>query len=518
MGTAVVLGALVGILFIFPNASIMGAKSVNERDTEIIYQDTILEQAFQNGKFILESQGTNIEVAMSSEGFAANGNIVVRESATGISFNSLNRTLLQWTQTLYNNELYYRLKILEPSGMVFTDKPTTVYINLPHRTDDFKYDFVLQNHYSPVNFSFINDTDTNTDALLINNLVVDSAASVNVPYSENNSVNNIVINANKIQFNCEAKVLNNVLVKGENNTIKLGREELAGVAGNLTVTGKGNKVQGTSANKVIYNADNGSLNMSKTIGSLEVVTVTAPIKVGTVTGAVEMQTISGSLDADKIGGGLTFNAGSEDKPTATASLNVNNVTGESKVRNYGIGKIDLDNVNGAVDIISQEIDGGDINVAFAKNVSGHKVMIKGYDGNIKVTGINGGDVTVNVKGGASRAAFANIDMQFNQVGTAMLSTGAYPNGHDNQGNIKVTLGSSCNNLDIYVCNARSANAAAKYNVPGNELKKVKTDSGEFVDGVGQKNSIAFVEITDENRDQIQVGTLKINTQNKFTLA
>ena len=58
---------------------------------------------------------------------------------------------------IYNDEVYYRIKILEPSGMVFKDKPTTVTINLPHRakSDEFLHDFVLENNYSTVNFSFV---------------------------------------------------------------------------------------------------------------------------------------------------------------------------------------------------------------------------------------------------------------------------------------------------------------------------------------------------------------------------
>ena len=212
LGAAVVLGLLTGLLFIFPQVSIFGVRSVNERDTEIVYQDEALVDAFQNGKFILETSGTQVEVKMSSEGYKWQNNIVVHESATGIAFNSLGRTLIEWTQTLYNDELYYRIKVLEPSGMVFNQKPTTVYFNLPHRDDDFRYDFVLQNHYSHVNFSYLDDNINAADTLKINNLVVESAASVSIPYCLDSSLNSVAINGNNTKFTCKAPVFQNVTV------------------------------------------------------------------------------------------------------------------------------------------------------------------------------------------------------------------------------------------------------------------------------------------------------------------
>ena len=102
---ALVLGGLTAVLFIFPNLNFFGAKSVNERDTQIVYRDPVLSDAFANGKFILDSTGTKIEVKMSKADSDEEGTIVVNESATGIAFNSLNRTLIEWTQTIYNKYL-----------------------------------------------------------------------------------------------------------------------------------------------------------------------------------------------------------------------------------------------------------------------------------------------------------------------------------------------------------------------------------------------------------------------------
>ncbi|MCQ2382409.1 MAG: hypothetical protein MJ060_01005, partial [Clostridia bacterium] len=241
LGVAVVLGLLVGILFIFPNSSILDARAVNERDTQIVYQDEELTNAFANGKFILESYGTQVEVKMSNAGYEGQNTVVVNESATGIAFNNLNRTLIEWTQTLYDNELYYRIKILEPSGMVFNQNPTTVYINLPYRDDDsFRYNFVLQNHYSAVNFSFVDDTIP-TDALLVHNLVIESASNVNFPYHQNNSIDNVTIKGNRTKLTCQSPVLHDVVVSGANNVLEFGNSNLAGINGDLTISGNNNQ-------------------------------------------------------------------------------------------------------------------------------------------------------------------------------------------------------------------------------------------------------------------------------------
>ncbi len=236
---AVTLGALTGMLFVFPDMTIFGAKAVNERDTQIIYRDDALTEAFAQGRFILESTGTQIEVKMSNKGYQGEGTIVVNESATGIAFNSLSRTLIQWTETTYNNLPYYRIKVLEPSGVVFNDKPTTVYINLPHRSpnDSFVHDFVLQNQYSNVNFSYVDNSAGSSDALKIRSLVVESAASVNILAAQNASVKTLDIQGNKVKLNCQAKVTSDVIVDGSDGEQIFNTE----ITGTLKINGKNNK-------------------------------------------------------------------------------------------------------------------------------------------------------------------------------------------------------------------------------------------------------------------------------------
>jgi len=468
LATLVTVGATTGVLFMFPNISIFGAKAVMERDTQIVYRDDELTQAFAQGRFIIESTGTQIEVKMSNDGYQGEGTIVVNESATGIAFNSLNRTLVQWTQTIYNNLPYYRIKILEPSGVVFKDEPTIVYINLPHRSksSSFKHDFVLQNQYSDVNFSYVDNSVSASDALKIGSLIVESAASVNILTSQNSSIETIDIKGSKIKLNCQAEEIGNVTVEGAEGTQTFHGE----IDGVLKIKGKKNNFNGNTAGAVEVISPNGNLKLN-TAESLKV-NSNANVSVETVENGIEMLTESGKLDVNEVlAGGIKFTAGFEDKRNATASLKVDNVIGAVNVINYGTGSINLANVIGDVYIKSSEEQGGDINVHFRKSDKKSNVTIRGYDGDINVSGING-LVDIEIRNWENGAGAANVTAQFDQVvGTGnVIKVGGYMSGHHDWGNVNLKLNSEyCNSFNMYVYGASSANSSSKYGYDENNM-------------------------------------------------
>lgn len=468
LAAIVTAGATTGVLFMFPNISIFGARAVMERETQIVYRDDELTQAFAQGRFILESTGTQIEVKMSNEGYQGEGTIVVNESATGIAFNSLNRTLVQWTQTIYNSLPYYRIKILEPSGVVVKNKPTTVYINLPHRSksSSFTHDFVLQNQYSDVNFSYVDNSVSSSDALKIGSLVIESAANVNILAVQNSSIKTINIKGNKIKLNCQAKVTGDVTVEGSDGTQTFQDE----IGGALKIKGKKNNFNGDTAGAVEVISPNGNLKLN-TAKSLKV-NSNANVNIGTVENGIEMLTESGKLDVNEVlAGGIKFTAGFEDKRNATATLKVDNVIGSVNVINYGTGSINLSNVRGDVYIKSSEEQGGDINVHFRKSATKNNITIRGYDGDINVSGING-LVDIEVRNWENGAGAANVTAQFNEVvGTEnVIKVGGYMSGHSDWGNVNLKLDSeSCNSFNMYVYGASSANSSSKYGYDENNM-------------------------------------------------
>jgi len=496
LGGVIVIGGLIALLFIFPNLSIFGAKSVNERDTQIVYRDEILDDAFANGRFIIDSVGSQIEVKMSNVGYEGEGTIVVNEAATGIAFNDLNRTLIQWTQTLYGGELYYRLKVLEPSGVVFNDKPTTIYINLPHRapSDTFEHDFVLQSKYSHVNFSFNDNTAGQTDALKIGDLMVESAATVNIPSSPNISLNNVAIKGDSVKFTCQSSVLGDVTVSGSKGEQTFNSK----IKGKVTINGQGNTFNGDESGNVLYESADGKLTMNS-VQNLNVTTVSGNISVRKVTAGATMNTQSGSLSIGTIeSAGLQFTAGTPEAPNATANVKVDKVNGDVTVKNYGVGGVSLGGVNGHVDVDSSQVNGGKINVAFSDDAENCKVKILGFDGDIKVTGINGA-TDIEVRNWKNGAGAANVYAKFNQVvGTVNeIKTGGYISGHHDWGNVEVEVDSGCNSFDMFIYGASSANSASKYGFEENNMFII----GE--DGLGLGNAIIVGESSISGAVQIR---------------
>jgi len=479
LGGAVVLIILTALLFMFPTLDLFGAKAVKERNTQIVYQDSILDDAFANGKFIIESTSAQIEVQMSNEGYNGEGTISIDQESTGVAFNSLNRTLIEWTQTLYNDELYYRIKVLEPSGIIFNDEPTTVYINLPHRdpSDSFMHDFVLQAGYSNVNFSFADKTAGQTDALKIGNLVVESAASVNVPSNPNISLNNIKLESQSTKFNCQSSVLGDVLVTGSRGEQTFN----TAIDGAVTISGNYNKFSGDTAGDVIFKADNGSLNFNKT-QSLEVETVNGQINIDQVVNGVVMNTEHGNLSVGTIHKkGLNFKAGTKDNTNATASVSVESVKGDVIVNNYGVGKISLKDVNGDVEINSYQKSAKEISVAFSEKAEACKVKILGYDGDINVKNING-LADIQVHNWENGAGAANVYAHFKKVvgEDNVIKTGGYTSGHQDWGNVDIVLNElTCNNFKLFIYGASSANSHEKYGFEKNNMYINGENNGEL---------------------------------------
>lgn len=480
---AVVLLLLTALLFMFPDLSLFGAKSVNERDSQVVYRDPALTDAFANGRFIIESTGAQIEVKMSNTGYEGEGTIVVNETATGIAFNSLNRTLIEWTQTLYEGETFCRIKVLEPSGLVFSDKPTTIYINLPHRkvADSFRHDFVLQSTYSNVNFSFVDNTAGSSDALRIGNLVVESAATVNIPSSPNISLQNIELKSEATKIVCQSKVLGNVDVLGPSGEQTFN----ASIGGKVTIKGEGNNFTGDTAGDVVFSSANGSLTMNK-VKNLNINTVNAGFNIDTVTNGVVMQTMYGNLNVNKIeNNGLQFTAGVKDNPNATASVSVNSLVGDVKIKNYGIGGIYLTDVDGDVDIESSQVGGGNIDVTFQNDAEDCSVKVLGYDGNINIQNING-QTNIEVLNWKNGAGAANVNVSFNKIVgfDNEIKTGGYISGHHDWGNVDIQINDGCNGFDLYVYGASSANSESKYGFDKNNMYIIGDNAPESPNKVG----------------------------------
>ena len=446
LGVALILAAMIGVLFIFPQISIFGAKSVNERDTEIIYADSALETAFTTGNFILESSTCKFVVRMSTAGYIGEGTIIVHESATGIAFNSLSRTLVEWTSTLVDDVPYLKIKVLEPNGIVFNQKPTIVYLNLNSQAS--LHNFILQNGYSDVSFEFGDQIEDTENQLHIDQLVVKSAAAVTIPSYKTMDINSVKILSNHTNFVCGANVNQDVLVDGYRGT----QNFTAPIAGDVKVYGNQNAFRAYNAGNVDYLNENGSLALND-VKRLNVKTSMANITLRSASAGIKMSTVSGSLSASTISdGGLDFQS------TGTGAVTISQaLVGNVQVRHTGKGSTSLSGVAGNVDIESMEIDGGGIYVSYVGQKS-YSTKIRGYDGNINVYNIFGAtDIRVRDSGPSGAAGRANSNVTFNRI-TAddnWLVTGGYV-GYTGIGNITVGLNEGWCSFDLYIYAATQA--------------------------------------------------------------
>jgi hypothetical protein len=502
LGAALVAGAIIGMLFVIPESSFLGMTAVNERDTQIIYRDTVLATAFADRNFVIESETVNVEIIMQKNNQMGEGTIVVNESAAGLSFNDIGRTHIEWTQVLVGSVVYCKIKILEPVGAINQQKPTTVYINLPPNSETFN--FVLDNKRSTVNFSFGDYRENNQDQLHIGTLTVKSAKQVKLPAYTTMDVADIFVDGDNLDLDCKADVTGAVTVNGSG-----GRYNFEKIGGDVTVGGRANYFTAAKdvGGDVQFNGESGELKLFGSCGNLRVRTENANINANTVSGGVDMQTVNGNLSVNSItDGGLNVTA------IGKASVSVRGVKGETSINNGGVGSINLEGVRDSVHVISNSIGGGAVNVVFdtsSATVSAEPdITISGYDGDITVRNICGparisvrDPIQLGTTGGA--AGKANIYASFSKVvgENNTITAGGYVNpGNLGIANVTVKLSSTVNPFTLRV--QGSSSAWDYFTTPGGT--QLSNDSDSPVNN-------------DENDDDNPTPRLVVTTPAKFEL-
>jgi hypothetical protein len=457
LGVIVLLGFTAGLFFAFPNLSIGGVTSVDERNSQTIYKGDEITEILTSRNFIVESETVRISFLMRKENQAGEGTIVVEENATGISFNSIKRTHIQWTMTSVDGEKYYKIKVLEPKGLVKRATPSIVYINLwrdsrvPDGTSTAPYNIILRTGKSIVTFGGDPVDAAAPEMMHINKLTVDSAASVSFPVPPSNPTNEftvdisrIVVNGSGVQMDARCKINGTVDLNGGN-----GKFTFSSIGGTLGVSGSNNLVTALNTGNVGWGSTQstvaeGSLQIRGSCGSLFVRTVNASIDINSVNGAggADMRTVNGNLHINAItAGGLWFTA------SGSGGVSVGRVVGTVTIPGMGLGTINLSNVTGECMIVSNKTNAGRISVSFDPDITANpSVQIEGYDGNISVYNIRG-DCTIAVRdavavgGRGAGTGRANIYAHFKRVSETVILTAntGYVAGHDNLANITVDL-------------------------------------------------------------------------------
>jgi hypothetical protein len=446
--------------------------SVDERNSQTIYKGDEIIEVLTTRNFIIESETVNVNFVMRKESQAGEGTIVVEENATGVSFNSIKRTHVEWTMTSLNGQPYYKIKVLEPKGLVKRATPTIVYINLwrdsrvPVGKSVAPYNIILRTGRSVVAFDGDPVDPNNPEMMHINTLQIDNAAGVYLPTTPANpageftvDIENIILNGNGITFDGRCLVKDSVKLKGHNGKYTLaavdgtvdvsGGNSIISVTGNmgrLGIHGDNNvvSVAGNVTEQLGWNAPNGGLTVSGQCGSLNVTTENARMDINSVVGNVYMETISGNLHINEVTvGGLVFTV----KNNGLASINVGRVNGAVGIPEMGLGSVYITNVCGDVFITSDKKNAGPVTVSFDPEIDTNpSVRIIGYDGKITVSNIRGTtDISVRdalPEGGkGAGTGLANIDAHFMRVDEDVNITAnmGYVNGHKDTANVTVRL-------------------------------------------------------------------------------
>jgi hypothetical protein len=525
LGLVLLGGIVVGSFFVFPDLKVWGVTGVNERNTQVVYRDAkVIQEIFTSRRLIIESQTADIKLLMGKEHKMAEGTIVVEEDASGLSFNSIDRTHIEWLQELVteNNTqvLYYKIIVAEPAGIISKRAPTTVFINLwrdsvaPNGTSVAPYDIILRTNSSVVQIGG-DDVDPAGDIDLnsfhINTLRIESAGSVTFPVINNPinndfyvDANNIVVTGSGITLNCSGRVNNEVKISGSGGTYNFTaiRPKANYNSNALTVSGANNNVKVTenAGGNVSFTADSGYLKLFKDCGSLAVKTTNANISVNSVKGSegINMETVNGSLTAASVdAGGVIFHAngsagvdigyayGAISIPAiGTGSVRVGKAGSSVNIPKMGIGSVTLGSSDGGiygnVNVVSDLVNAGNVEVRFAKDANAPTANISGFDGNVSLYNISG---AVNVS--LRSSGRGNIHAHFlNVSGVSSLTTVGYVNDKNTvstTANITVVIEK---NINPFTLNITGSSYAWDKRGNGSYIFNDNEQNGQFPVGGG----------------------------------
>ena len=285
---------VVAMLFLIPGSSLFGVSSVDGRTSYTTYlasNNSDVEDLLKCRNLIIESRSIDVKILVGKSGQLDENSIQIWDNSTGLTFNSIKRTHVDWEQIIIEKEMedgtfvgevYYKLIITEPSGIISRD--ACVYVIYPMETIAAShakaYNFFLNTGSSSVSFS---SDDFEEEGFTYNWLNVDTVTvgnatgKITFPERENEGdfyveVGKIVVIGNNAEVdNKEATVEGGVDVSGDNVKLSLGEVE-----GDINVTG-----------------DKVTLSVGDVAGDITIEARTGTITVGSVGGSVN---IKGSIN------------------------------------------------------------------------------------------------------------------------------------------------------------------------------------------------------------------------------
>ncbi|MCL2586736.1 MAG: hypothetical protein FWE31_00670 [Firmicutes bacterium] len=455
IGLVVAIAGVVAVIIFWPSDwTFLGIGGVNERGVWTRFDSDEVADALAHRNLIIHSRHTPVEVRVRKfeqlDVQDNRGTILAFENARGLTFNQIHRTHIYLTETLVDGELFFKIYITAPTGIVTRD--SRVVINLVSDEDEFTgqpYNFILDTGIHPVSFR----ADQEVEHIAIDELTLLSGTIGHVSFPTpptqafpfHISLNRLLVHSTRASVNIPTNVREEVLITSPIGHVTIGSVGIDGGAQGV-VNVPGSREMNLSLGTVF-----GDINFDAATGSLRVTGQSYG-----VTGNVDMRTNLASLNATRIQERLDFfsntasgvtigrtdgevNAEFASAGSMVITNSYNNVTVLSRSANLTIGGTGAQQgARGPVDINNRY---GWTAVNFARDVLNYgepTLDFAGFDGNITATRIVG--VTTVTVGELQRNGRAVINLSFIQVRGVnnVIFHGSTPPGSE-FGRVTVTL-------------------------------------------------------------------------------
>jgi hypothetical protein len=384
-------GLFVILLYTVPSFTPFGMDGIWIRSKWMTYIGDEMEYIFRQRNMIVESENTEIVIRIRKIGYEDEARVQVFEDANGISFNSTNRTQVDFLEVLDEDGApYTKIIVREPQGIL--SRTARVYINLKRDPmildiNQPPYNFVLNTGHSPVRFEY----DPSAEFMKIDTLVVRGTGKVTLPAPVQPTpelpnpfelrVGNLEIDSPNSAVTCLSTVYGLAKVRGGSRNITLGDIQSLDVDGDINrvyVNGNVNgnaffdgvggalRIGGVCNGNVRVRAQDVDLDVRDAI-RLDIQSTAGHVKADKVRDSSKVVMESGSLilGSRDNGYGVWGNVDIEKKYGGASVIYANDIyaNGELKIRAID-GEISAHGVRGYVDIVIASMGNANVRVGF----------------------------------------------------------------------------------------------------------------------------------------------------------
>lgn len=458
VGVFLIIIGVIAIIIYWPSEwTFWGMSNVNVRHIHTTYASDEVAAGLAHRNLIIESRNTNVEIRVRKfEQYNVQdnrGTITLFENARGLSFNNIHRTHVGLTQTFVGDDVFYRLRVVEPTGAVVRN--SNLVINLVGDEDEFNgapYNFILDTRGGAVNFT----ADQDVEHMLINSVTIMPTTNGPIRFpSIPTQAFPFAITLNYLNIN--SNFANVAVPQGVRRAVEITSSFGSVNTGNIGLEAQPDALlRVTSSTNISVTTSNvwGHIEFASGAGSLIIngqQGVSGPVDFSTNTARLQATQIHGRLDIEsRVASNIsiTTTQGPVDAEfVAGGSLNITNVFGAGTVYVRSHSATITIGGTGTTAGVSQGAripvrvynHQGSTAVNFARGADAYgapTLNFNGFDGNITATRIAGPANIFIASGGRATitASFAVVAM-----GTSTIHFQGATQANTNFGNVNITL-------------------------------------------------------------------------------